>query len=124
MIENKKYFIPSFSFTRLTYDVEELEDEFLINISKYLNTAVVKRCKTTDRPVACLLSGGLDSSLIAALVANYFRGKGQQIETYSIGLAESEDIKNARIVADYICSKHTEIILTEEEMLHILLTLE
>ena len=28
-----------------------------------LNTAVKKRCQTTERPIACLLSGGLDSSL-------------------------------------------------------------
>ena len=115
-MKTAKYFIPSFSFTRLTYDVSELEDEFLINISKYLNVAVYKRCKATDRPVACLLSGGLDSSLIASLVANYFREKKQKIETYSIGLEGSEDVKNARIVADYIGSKHTEIIVTEEEM--------
>jgi len=80
-------------------------------IANYLNRAVVKRCNTTERPVACLLSGGLDSSLIAALAANYF--EGTQIETYSIGLEGSEDVRNARIVADYIGSKHTEIILTE-----------
>ena len=78
--------------------------------------ATFKRCNTTERPVACLLSGGLDSSLIAALVADYFRKENKIIETYSIGLKNSEDIKYARIVADYIGSKHTEIIVTENEM--------
>jgi asparagine synthase (glutamine-hydrolysing) len=115
-IVNKPFFIPSFSHTRYTFEIPLLNEEFFINISNYLNAAIIKRCKTTERPVACLLSGGLDSSLIAALVANYFRKKDKQIETYSIGLANSEDIKYARIVADYIGSKHTEIIVTEKDM--------
>jgi len=115
-IKNKPYFIPTFSHTRYTFNPPLLEEEFLFNISNYLQASINKRCKTTERPVACLLSGGLDSSLIAALVANYFRKKNKQIETYSIGLANSEDIKYARIVANYIGSKHTEIVVTEKEM--------
>ena len=116
IIKNKKFFIPSFSHTLLTQNVEDFFHEFSKGISCYLNAAVIKRCNTTDRPVACLLSGGLDSSLIAALVANYFRNKGKIIETYSIGLENSEDVKYAAIVASYIGSKHTEVILTEKQM--------
>ena len=120
IITNKPYFIPTFAFTRLTHDICDLKEEIYHNISKYLNAAVVKRCTTTERPVACLLSGGLDSSLIAALVANYFGEKGQTIETYSIGLENSEDIKYAKIVANYIGTRHTEIIVTENEMFDII----
>ena len=116
IIHNKPHFIPTFSYGRLTNDISELKEEIFLNISKYLNTAVIKRCNTTERPVACLLSGGLDSSLIAALVSNNFAQFGKQIETYSIGLENSEDIKYARIVAEYIGSNHTEIILTENDM--------
>ena len=112
LITNKLYFIPTFSYTKLSLNVEQY---LFLNISKYLNEAVIKRCNTTERPIACLLSGGLDSSLIAALVANYFN-KEKKIETFSIGLKESEDIKYAKIVADYIGSNHTEIIVTEQEM--------
>jgi asparagine synthase (glutamine-hydrolysing) len=115
-INNKPYFIPSFPYTIMTQDVSLLKDELFSNISKNLNTSVIKRCNTTERHVACLLSGGLDSSLIAALVANYFKEKGKIIETYSIGLENSEDIKYARLVADYIGSNHTEIIVTENDM--------
>jgi len=116
IINNKTYFLPTFPHSKLVHDVFDLKQETFFSISKYLNSAIIKRCNTTERPVACLLSGGLDSSLIAALVANYFRKKGKQIETYSIGLENSEDIKYARIVADYIGSKHTEIIVTEDDM--------
>ena len=115
LIKNKLYFIPTFSYTKRNIDID---NDIFLNISKYLNEAVIKRCNATERPIACLLSGGLDSSLIAALVSNYFCKfkKEKQIETFSIGLKESEDIKYARIVADYIGSKHTEIIVTEKEM--------
>lgn len=118
IIENKKYFIPSFSHTVLynTCSIDKINSETLKNISKLLNDSVIKRCMTTDRPVACLLSGGLDSSLIAALVSNYFKQKNIIIETYSIGLQGSEDIKYAKIVADYIGTNHREIIVTEDDM--------
>lgn len=118
IIENKIYFIPSFSHTVLynTRSIDKLNNETFKNISNLLNDSVIKRCMTTERPVACLLSGGLDSSLIAALVANYFKQKNIIIETYSIGLQGSEDIKYAKIVADYIGTNHREIIVTEDEM--------
>jgi len=109
------YYLPS-----ITYQIPIHDTSVQVNcyrtIAQLLEYAVIKRCKTTERDVACLLSGGLDSSLIAALVANYFRKQDKQIETYSIGLAESEDIKYARIVADYIGSNHHEIIVTEDDM--------
>ena len=88
------------------------------NIVYHLNNAVMKRCLATDRPIACLLSGGLDSSLIAALVNNFYAlsfDKKIKLETYSIGLADSEDLKYARIVADHLGTNHTEIILTEDD---------
>jgi len=93
-----------------------LEDIYK-NIRFYLQRSVNKRCIATDRPIACLLSGGLDSSLITALVNEYYKSMcpGQQLETFSIGLANSEDIKYARIVADYLQTNHTEIIVTEDD---------
>jgi len=87
-------------------------------ISDALVCAVGKRCVTTERPIACLLSGGLDSSLITAIVNDYHK-KNQlpQLETYSIGLEGSVDLHYAKIVADYLGTKHTEIVLTEQDFL-------
>ena len=83
-------------------------------ICKKLNDAV--KCRvlgTTERPVACLLSGGLDSSLIAALTRKYYKGV---LETFSIGMKGSEDLKNAQIVANHIGSVHTEVVVTKDEL--------
>jgi len=94
--------------------------EICYGIQSYLIKAIEKRCTTTERPIACLLSGGLDSSLVTALV-NDFRNKHlpdcEPLETYSIGLKGSEDLKYAKIVADHLGTKHTEIVLSEKEFI-------
>lgn len=89
------------------------------SISDMLYNTVIKQYLTTDRKVACLLSGGLDSSLITALICNYNKIHGlPSVETYSIGLKDSVDLHHARIVSDYLNTKHTEIILTEEDFVN------
>ena len=110
------HFIPTFSFNITSYNF--LNNNISKSISYYLNEAVCKRCSTTERPIACLLSGGLDSSLVTALANNFYKRNYQDnpLETYSIGLLGSEDLKYARIVSDYLGTKHTEIIVTEKEM--------
>lgn len=91
---------------------------YIQNISRYLQLAVNKRCSTTDRPIACLLSGGLDSSLITALVNEYHKSYNlPTLETYSIGLENAEDLQHARTVADYLGTKHTEIIMSEQQFI-------
>lgn len=115
---NIVYFLPCFSFAWLK-DAHFLK-EMYSNISTYLKMAVDKRCLATERPIACLLSGGLDSSLIAALVNDFYNSNANKnsnkLETYSIGLEGSEDLKYASIVANYLGTNHTEIVVTEQEM--------
>ena len=124
VILNKVYYELDFSPFRTVhrmniYTNEYLnEDKIYSQIALHLRLAVIKRCSTTERPIACLLSGGLDSSLITALTSSYYYNSGKHIdlETYSIGLQNSTDLKHARIVADYLKTKHTEVIVTEDEM--------
>jgi len=87
----------------------------LESVRESLVQAVRKRMMT-ERPVAALLSGGVDSSLIAALVARELRLAGAPpLRTYSIGMKGSTDIAYARKVANWIGSEHTEVIMTPEE---------
>lgn len=95
--------------------VDSYNELISTNIFNFLSKAVQKRVITTERPIACLLSGGLDSSLITSLVNHY---SDKQIETYSIGLEGSEDLKYAKIVAEFLGTKHTEVILTEQEFIN------
>ena len=68
-----------------------------------------------DAKVGFLLSGGLDSSLVCAVAAKH---SPEPICTYAIGMrADAIDLKYAREVADYIGSRHTEVIITKEDVL-------
>ena len=94
-----------------------LANEFMImdNIYTSLSNAVTKRLMS-DKPIGCLLSGGFDSSIVAALLSKHFTGDNK-LKTFSIGLEGSPDLKYARMVADFIHSDHHEVVVSEEEML-------
>ncbi len=73
----------------------------------------VKNRTMSDRPIGCLLSGGLDSSLICSILCKILGEKN--VRTYSIGMKGSEDLKNAEKVSKYLGTNHTEILFTPEE---------
>ena len=83
---------------------------------RYALEESVRKRMLTERPCAALLSGGLDSSLIAALVQKNLKQLGlPSLKTFSIGFAGSADLAHARIVADHIGSDHTEIVMTPDD---------
>ncbi len=91
----------------------EIPKKFLADA---LISAVDKRLMT-ERPVAALLSGGLDSSLIASLVQLRLRRAGlPPLKTFSIGMAGGTDLAYAQKVADYIGSEHHEVVVTADDM--------
>lgn len=80
-------------------------DDPLKNIRDLLSAAVLKRMMGVRR-IGCLLSGGLDSSLISALVVKHARELNlpYNIQTFSIGMEGSPDVLAARKVSDRIFS--------------------
>ena len=69
----------------------------------------------SDRPIGCILSGGLDSTLVTAIVCKYY--EPSKMNTFTIGLEGSVDLKYARIAADYLKTNHHEFVITEHEFL-------
>ena len=93
----------------------ESYETILFNVKQRLINAVNLRVKVSEKKVCSLLSGGLDSSLIAAIAAKYF--EPYTFETFSIGLKGSPDLEAAKRVADFIKSNHTTIIVSEDDFL-------
>jgi len=62
------------------------------------------------------LSGGLDSSVIAALARRHVR----ELHTVAAGVAGAPDLSAAREVADYLKTRHHEVVLTVADMISIL----
>ena len=96
-------------------DLNELYDK----CRKLLTKSVVDRLQS-DREVGCLLSGGLDSSLVAAIASQELKKYGKVLKTFSIGQENSPDVKYAQIVANHIGSEHTNFNIPLEQWINAL----
>jgi asparagine synthase (glutamine-hydrolysing) len=127
--------------TQLTEVIKAVQSKLLTAVAKKLTMGNYKK---THR-IACLLSGGVDSSIVAALASEIFKktnwdnkvAPGREpdrdprdlqegpkirkiepplvVETFSIGFKNSDDIRYARKVANAIGSVHHEVIIAEKE---------
>ncbi|TVU01342.1 hypothetical protein EJB05_53212 [Eragrostis curvula] len=86
-------------------------------LRKAFEKAVTKRLMT-DVPFGVLLSGGLDSSLVAAVTVRHLaeteaaKHWGTKLHSFCVGLEGSPDLKAAKEVADYLGTVHTEFHFT------------
>lgn len=89
--------------------------------------AAVKRQLMSDVPYGVLLSGGLDSTVISAIVAKFAAERVEthdkekawwpRLHSFAIGLKGSPDLAAAKIAADYLGTVHHEVHFTVEEAL-------
>jgi asparagine synthase (glutamine-hydrolysing) len=99
--------------TTVVDSVPQSREYYVTNYRDLLEKAVRSHLMS-DVPLGMFLSGGLDSSAVAALAA---KSRGDQIKTFAVGYAEEQfsELSYAREVAKHIKSDHHEVRLTREE---------
>jgi asparagine synthase (glutamine-hydrolysing) len=95
-------------------DPEPRPCEYYVRTYRELLEGAVSSHLMSDVPLGVFLSGGLDSSAVAALAR---RVRGDRIQTFSVGYGEEafSELGYAREVARHIQSDHHEVSLTREE---------
>lgn len=111
VVEND-YNFTSVYHTRSPY--EYADDATKLRLIQSSVMSSVRRRLNGDRPFAFLLSGGVDSSLVAAISAKIL---GKPIRTFCCGMTEGTDLAFARQVAQHIGSNHTEVMFSPQEAL-------
>jgi len=107
-------FKQNFKLGQRPHLLAENADIIAMELRSVLSSAV-KKCIKSDT-IGSWLSGGLDSSTIAALARPYV----DTLHTFAGGLKDAPDLKFAKQVADHIGSDHHEVIITLESMVKIL----
>lgn len=90
------------------------ETSVLNHLEHLIINSVKRQITTSDVPVGAFLSGGIDSSLIASVMQSI---SNSSINTFSIGFAEKEynEAEDARNIANYLGTNHTEFFVTPKE---------
>jgi len=93
------------------------EKDVLVGLDDLLGTVVAKQM-VADVPIGAFLSGGVDSSLIVALMQQH---STKPVNTFSIGFSEPlyDESTYARAVAEHLGTKHTELIVSSSELLEV-----
>ena len=118
-ISTNNLYSPSVQYEDIYNNIQSLTDpeEALSLIERTLSDCVDKMLMS-DAPIGCLLSGGLDSSIISALVSLRFKQKGKVLQTFSVGMPGSTDEYYAQLTANHIGSNHTHFKFSEQEFLN------
>ena len=113
-IEVRQYWSP---FVPQKKEEKLSEGEVELRMMELLKESV-KRRLISDVPLGVFLSGGIDSSTIAALAQKENPGK---IETFSIGFEDSsfDESKYAMLASKYIGTEHHEQTMTAKDLLNI-----
>ncbi len=92
------------------------------NITEKLEATIIEAFNLrmiADVPVGVFLSGGIDSSLVAAIVQKYSK---MPINTFTIGFEDKkyDESNYAKEIAKYLGTNHTELICNKEDALAII----
>ena len=119
MSENGELKIERYWDLTMNPDVESHPRDYYVRTYRELLEAAVSSHMMSDVPLGMFLSGGLDSSAVAALAT---KSRGSEIKTFAVGYGAQDsdeesfgELKYARQVAGHIGSDHHEVRLTRND---------
>ncbi|MBC7899628.1 MAG: asparagine synthase (glutamine-hydrolyzing) [Saprospiraceae bacterium] len=108
-VETKRYWMPDFS-----KKIKITEEEAITETTRILRESTKLRM-ISEVPLGAFLSGGVDSSMVVALMA---QESSQPVKTFSIGFEEQDfsELKYAKIVAEHVGAEYNEFIVRPNAM--------
>lgn len=115
-LENVEYWNPSFKFKAQSND--KGEEYYIDTLRKLLKSSVEYRM-ISDVPIGAFLSGGVDSSVITALMSNKSK---EPIKTFTIGFEEKgfNEFEYANLIANKYSTKHKEICVSGDNYIDVM----
>ncbi len=107
-------FVKYINLQNIDWEKSDL-DNSLKKLKNMVEESVIKQIPENTVP-ATLLSGGLDSTIIAAILSE----KIDNLKTYCVGMEGANDLNAARNIANYLGSDHKEFIYSKEDIKEIL----
>lgn len=116
------------AYWKLQADINNQTRDEAIEHTRSLVRDSIERQLVSDVPLATFLSGGLDSSIISKVASDYYKSKGQQLNTYSVDYTDNDiyfkkslfqpnkDSDYIGIISGYIGSKHHNVVLDNNDV--------
>ena len=102
----------------ITDDLNAIHENINTLLTRSVESQLIDMLENSNGDFGVLLSGGLDSSLIASLVVKISKLKGynKKIKTFSVGVnKDSPDLIAARVVSQYLDTEHYEYYFSIQE---------
>lgn len=102
-------------------------DETVKNVKELVTDAIIRQT-VSDVPLGTFLSGGLDSSIISAVVAAEYKNQGKTLDTFSVTYKDQQkyfkathfqpnsDEKYIETIVNFIGSNHHEVVLDTNDV--------
>ena len=98
---------------------KSLNDLDVLNMCENLMLDAIKKQMISDVPLGAFLSGGIDSSIIVAMMQSQ---SNKPVKTFTIGFQEKgyNEAEYARVVAKYLKTEHTELYVSSQDALNVI----
>ena len=122
-VDTKNLYVVKRNYHQFDFTHDKMDwEEALERVEVALKNSIMKRM-VADVPVACFLSGGIDSGLIVSLLA---KNSTERVNTFSVGFREEEfnELPYAKELAEKYGTNHMELLIEPdiEEDIHSILS--